>query len=168
VGRLGAAAWGANRPPDCRSWPLSGQTEAPTGYGAECLQKSLRNPPVGVWASRYLGGKRSLKRILGHRWAAQGLSGLCPTRQQWPTRVWAVGGPRPARPRHDGTDAVTPHQPLDATTARPAALSLQLDMDTRAAIAPAGVAVDPPDVVDEVTIGSRSWARGLSWCRRGR
>src|SRR5262249_27547824 len=31
----------------------------------------------------------------------------------------------------------------------------QLDMDTRAAITPAGVAVDPPDVVDEVTIGSR-------------
>ncbi|QOZ23923.1 hypothetical protein XH93_10100 [Bradyrhizobium sp. CCBAU 51753] len=41
---------------------------------------------------------------------------------------------------------------------RPAALSLQLEMDTRAAITPAGVAVDPPDVVDEVTIGSRSSA----------
>src|SRR5215471_19865853 len=34
----------------------------------------------------------------------------------------------------------------------------QLDTDTRAAITPAGVAVDPPDVVDEVTIGSRSSA----------
>src|SRR6516165_4251782 len=72
--------------------------------------------------------------------------------------VAAVGGSHPAWPRHDGSDAVTPHQPLDATTARPAALSLQLDMDTRAAITPAGVAVDPPDVVDEVTIGGRSSA----------
>src|ERR1700674_1370260 len=48
------------------------------------------------------------------------------------------------------------HQSLDATAAHPAALRLQLDMDARAAIASAGIAMDPPDVLDEFTIGSRS------------
>ena len=50
------------------------------------------------------------------------------------------------------------HQPLDTTTAHPAALSLQLGMDTRAAIASAGVAMDLLDVVDQLTIGGRSLA----------
>ena len=44
---------------------------------------------------------------------------------------------------------------LDAT-AGPAALSPQLGMDARAAIASACVAMDPFDVVDEVTIGDGS------------
>src|SRR5882672_5614737 len=70
--------------------------------------------------------------------------------------VAAVGGPHPPWPRHDGPNAVMAHQSLDAATARPAALSLQLDMDARAAIASAGVAMDPLDVVDEVTIGGGS------------
>src|ERR1700704_2754998 len=48
------------------------------------------------------------------------------------------------------------HQSLDATAPPPAALSLQLDMDARAAIASAGIAMDPSDVLDELTIGSRS------------
>src|SRR5207244_1202826 len=71
--------------------------------------------------------------------------------QVWGDRevVAAVGGPHPAWLRHDGPNAVPVHQPLDAAAARPAALRLQLDMDTRAAIASVGVAVDPPDVVDE-------------------
>ena len=30
--------------------------------------------------------------------------------------VTAVGGPHPARPRHDGPDTMTPHQSLDATS----------------------------------------------------
>src|SRR2546429_6432675 len=34
--------------------------------------------------------------------------------------------------------------------------SLQLDMDARAAIASAGIAMDPSDVLDELTIGSSS------------
>ena len=38
----------------------------------------------------------------------------------------------------------------------PAALSLQFDMDTRATIASVGVAMDPLDVVNEVTIGGGS------------
>lgn len=52
------------------------------------------------------------------------------------------------------------HQPLDET----AALSLQLDMDTRAAIASVDVAMDPLDVVSEVTIsgGSPALARAPS------
>ena len=70
----------------------------------------------------------------------------------------AVGGPHPAWPRHDGPDTVMAHQSLDAATAHPAAPSLQLDMDARAAIASAGVAMDPLDVVDELTIGGGSWA----------
>jgi len=48
------------------------------------------------------------------------------------------------------------HQSFDAATAYPAALSLQLDMDARAAIASAGVAMDPLDVVDELAIGGGS------------
>src|SRR5665213_1019206 len=67
--------------------------------------------------------------------------------------VTAVSGLRPAWLRHDGPDTVMAHQPLDAATAHPAALRRQLNMDTRAAIASAGVAMDPLDVVDEVTIG---------------
>ena len=47
-------------------------------------------------------------------------------------------------------------QPLDPASAHPAALSLQFGMDARAAIASAGVAMEPLDVVDEVTIGSGS------------
>jgi len=70
--------------------------------------------------------------------------------------VAAVGGPHPAWPRHDGPDTVMAHQSLDATAAHPAALRLQLDMDARAAIASAGIAMDPSDVLDEFTIGSRS------------
>jgi hypothetical protein len=45
------------------------------------------------------------------------------------------------------------HQPLDATTAYLAALGLQLSMDTRAAVASAGVKMDPFDLVDEIAIG---------------
>jgi hypothetical protein len=46
------------------------------------------------------------------------------------------------------------HQSLDATAAHPAALGLQFDMDARAAIASAGIAMDPSDVLDELTIGA--------------
>src|ERR1700681_1687047 len=70
--------------------------------------------------------------------------------------VAAVGGPHPAWPRHDGPDTVMAHQSLDAPTPPPAAPSLQLDMDARAAVASAGVAMDPLDVVDQLTIGGRS------------
>src|SRR6202035_3952371 len=70
--------------------------------------------------------------------------------------VTAVGGAHPPWPRHDGPDTVTAHQSLDATAACPAALGPQLGMDARAAIASACVAVDPLDVVDEVTIGGGS------------
>src|SRR5580700_2720973 len=70
--------------------------------------------------------------------------------------VAAIGGPHPPWPRHDGPDPVVAHQSLDAAAAHPAALGLQLDMDTRAAIASAGVAMDPLDVVDEFSIGDRS------------
>src|SRR5882762_2184654 len=59
--------------------------------------------------------------------------------------VPAIGRPHPPWPRHDGPDAVTAHQSLKATAARPAALSPQLDMDARAAIASADVAMDPLD-----------------------
>src|SRR5438270_7699381 len=68
----------------------------------------------------------------------------------------AVGGPHPAWPRHDSPDTVMAHQSLNATAAHPTALSLQLDMDARAAIASAGIAMDPSDVLDELTIGSSS------------
>src|SRR3984893_14578413 len=70
--------------------------------------------------------------------------------------VTPVGGAPPPWPRHDGADTVTAHQSLDATAAHPAALRLQLDMDARAAIASAGIAMHPSDVLDELTIGSRS------------
>src|SRR5450631_4644254 len=70
--------------------------------------------------------------------------------------VTAVGGAHPSWPRHDGPDTVAAHQSLDATAARPAALSPQLGMDARAAIAAIGVAVNPPDVVDELTVGGGS------------
>src|SRR6266567_1091262 len=72
--------------------------------------------------------------------------------------VTAVGGAYPSWPRHDGPDTVAAHQSLDATTARPAALSPQLGMNARAAIAAIGVAMDPLDVVDEVSIGGGSLA----------
>src|SRR5258705_10834554 len=55
-------------------------------------------------------------------------------------------------------DTVAAHQSLDATAARPAALSPQLGMDARAAIAAIGVAVNPLDVVNELTIGGGSRA----------
>jgi hypothetical protein len=45
------------------------------------------------------------------------------------------------------------HQPLDAATAHPATLGLQLGMDTRTAVASACVAMDLLDVVDEIAIG---------------
>ncbi|KRQ96811.1 hypothetical protein CP49_33215 [Bradyrhizobium valentinum] len=67
-----------------------------------------------------------------------------------------VGGPHPTRLRHDSPNAVTAHQPLDAAAAHPTALSLQLDMDTRAAIASTGFVMDPLDVVDEFAVGGRS------------
>lgn len=70
--------------------------------------------------------------------------------------VTAVGGAHPPWPRHNGPDPVTAHQSLDATAARPAALGPQLGTDARAAIASAGLAVDPFDVVDERTIGGGS------------
>src|SRR4030088_3114905 len=70
--------------------------------------------------------------------------------------VTAVGRTHPPWPRHDGPNAVTVHQPLDAPAAHPAALSVQLDMDTRATIPSVGVAMNPLDVVHEVTIGGGS------------
>src|SRR5207248_7775458 len=78
-------------------------------------------------------------------------------RDDWEV-VTAVGGAHPAWPRHDGPDTVAAHQSLDATAARPAALSPQLGMNARAAIAAIGVAMDPLDVVDEVSIGGGSLA----------
>src|ERR1700745_2671956 len=72
--------------------------------------------------------------------------------------VTAVGGAHPPWPRHDGPDTVAAHQSLDATAARPAALSPQLGMNTRATIAAIGVAVNPLDVVDELTVGDGSRA----------
>jgi hypothetical protein len=72
--------------------------------------------------------------------------------------VAAVGGPHPAWPRHDSPDTVMAHQSLNATAAHPAALSFQFDMDAQAAIASAGITMDPSDVLDELTIGSRSLA----------
>jgi hypothetical protein len=72
--------------------------------------------------------------------------------------VTAVGGARPSWPRHDGPDTVTAHQSLDATAAYPAALGPQLGMDARAAIAATGVAVNPLDVVDKLTVGGGSRA----------
>jgi hypothetical protein len=59
--------------------------------------------------------------------------------------VTAVGGPHPPRPGRDGADNVPAHQPLDTAPAHSAALGLQLDMDTRAAIASACIAMDPLD-----------------------
>src|ERR1700688_3098693 len=70
--------------------------------------------------------------------------------------VTAVSRAHPPWPRHDGPDAVTAHQSLDAAAAHPAALSLQLDMDAWAAIASISVAMDPLDVVDELSIGGRA------------
>ena len=66
--------------------------------------------------------------------------------------VAAVGGPRPSWPRRVGPDTVTAHQSLDAAATHSAALSPQLGIDARAAIAPTGVAVDPLDVIDELSI----------------
>src|ERR1700722_4306152 len=63
--------------------------------------------------------------------------------------VAAVGRPHPPGPCHDGANAVMAHQPLDATTAYPAALGLQLGMDARAAVASADVAMNPLDLVNE-------------------
>src|SRR4030095_5845678 len=70
--------------------------------------------------------------------------------------VTAVGGAHPSWPRHDGPDPGATHQSLEATAAYPTALGPQLSVDARAAIASAGLAMDPLDVVDEVTIGGRS------------
>jgi hypothetical protein len=49
---------------------------------------------------------------------------------------------------------VAAHQSLDATAARSTALSPQLGVDARAAIASVGFAMDLLDVVDEIAIGS--------------
>src|ERR1700736_4649267 len=68
----------------------------------------------------------------------------------------AVGGAHPPWRRHDGPDTALAHQSLDATAAHATALRSQLGMDARAAIASAGIAMDPFDVVDEVTIGGGS------------
>ena len=68
----------------------------------------------------------------------------------------AVGGPHPPWPRHDGPDTVMAHQSFDTAAAHPAALSFQFGMNTRAAVASACVAMDPFDVVDELTIGGGS------------
>src|ERR1700710_3082501 len=86
--------------------------------------------------------------------------------------VTAVGGPHPARPCHDGPDTVMAHQPLNTTAAPPTALSLQLGMDARAAIASACVAMDLLDVVNDLTVGRGSPALraptpGLISGRRG-
>src|SRR5947209_5754890 len=67
--------------------------------------------------------------------------------------VPAIGCADPPGPCHDGANAVMAHQPLDAATTHSSALGRQLGMDTRAAVASVGVAMDPPDVFDEVTIG---------------
>src|ERR1700726_1928283 len=56
--------------------------------------------------------------------------------------VAAIGGAHPSWPRHDGPDTVEAHQSLDATAARPPALSPQLGMDARAAVAAIGVVVN--------------------------
>src|ERR1700736_764491 len=68
----------------------------------------------------------------------------------------AVGGAHPPWRRHDGPDTALAHQSLDATATHATALRSQLGMDARAAIASAGIAMDPFDVVDEVTIGGGS------------
>src|SRR5262249_48038415 len=72
--------------------------------------------------------------------------------------VTTVGGAHPSWPRHDGPDTVTAHQSLDATAARPTALDSQFGMDARAAIAAVCVAINPLDVVDELTVGNRPLA----------
>ena len=72
--------------------------------------------------------------------------------------VTAVGGAHPSWPRHDGPDTVAAHQSLDTTAVRLAAQSPQLGMDARAAIAAIGLAVNPLDLVDELTIGGGSRA----------
>ena len=48
------------------------------------------------------------------------------------------------------------HQSFDTTAAHPTALSLQLGMDARAAIASASIAMDLLDVVNEVAISGGS------------
>src|SRR3984893_315652 len=63
-------------------------------------------------------------------------------------RSWRLSGVRTRRGR-----AVMAHQSLEATAAPPAVLRLQFDMDARAAVASVGIAMDPLDVVNEVTIG---------------
>jgi hypothetical protein len=68
--------------------------------------------------------------------------------------VTAVGGAHPSWSRHDGPDTVTMHQSLDVTAARPTALDSQFGMDARAAVAAFCVAINPLDVVDELTVGN--------------
>lgn len=72
--------------------------------------------------------------------------------------VAAVGGPHPTWPGHDGPDIIMPNQSLGCDHGSPPTQSLQLDMDARAAITAAGVAMDSFDFVDEVSVGSRSSA----------
>src|SRR5882757_1666871 len=103
---------------------------------------------------RRSGGKVALEQVRGDR-----------------EIVTAVGGTHPSWPRHDGANAVMAHQPLDPTSAHPAALNLQLDMDTRATIASMVVAMDQPDVVHELTVGGgtralRAQAPGIIAGRR--
>src|SRR3954469_14356453 len=87
-----------------------------------------------------------------------------PFDQIWSDRVVmpAVGGSRSSRPRHDGADAMTAHQSLDPAAAHAVALGLQFDMNAGAAISPAIVAVDLPDVLQKGTIfsGSRTFRAG--------
>jgi hypothetical protein len=54
--------------------------------------------------------------------------------------------------------ALIPHQSFDAAAAPSAAHGLQLDMDTRAAVASVCLAMDPLDVVDEPAVGGRARA----------
>src|SRR3977135_1343372 len=88
---------------------------------------------------RCSGGKAAVEQIRGDRQV-----------------VPAISGADPPGPCHDGANTVMAHQSFDAATAYPVALDRQLGMDTRAAVAAAGVAMDPSDVFDEVTIGGGS------------
>src|SRR5947209_2707611 len=70
----------------------------------------------------------------------------------------AVGRAWVPCPSHDGANAMTAHQSLDAAATRSATLIPQTAMDTRAAIASVVVAMDLPDVVHKLPIGSRTTA----------
>ncbi|MCP1838626.1 transposase [Bradyrhizobium sp. USDA 4538] len=65
----------------------------------------------------------------------------------------AVGGANPAWWRHDGSDAMPLHHPLDPATAGAASLRRQSGMDSPTAIAPATVLIDLPDLSQQRGIG---------------